>query len=260
MTCCLVSVGSNLGDSAKLLDDAVARLSAASGIFGVKPSSWCQTAPAGGPTGQRTFLNGAMAFDSNLSPGALLATMQRIEHQLGRTRHQRWDARTIDLDLLLFGDEIIESDALVVPHPRMLGRRFVLEPAVEIAPQMLHPRLGWTLSHTLEHLKSHPPVFGIAGWDESCLLNGLHSAVTQRLSQDGVSSAFSLIPFRADSHCRLVFLLRGGTSSRLGTGLLSLRKMVYDAAKFPVMEVLAEPEDWLIEELAAGILASGETL
>lgn len=260
MTCCLVSVGSNLGDSAKLLDDTVVRLSAASGIFGVKPSGWCQTQPVGGPTGQPVFLNGAIALDSELSPRSLLATMQQIERELGRTRHQRWDARTIDLDLLLFGDEIIESDALVVPHPRMLGRRFVLEPAVEIAPQMVHPRLGWTLSHTLEHLKSHPPVFGIAGWDESCSLDRLHAAVDKRLRQSGVTSAFSLIPFRADSHCRLVFLLRGGTSSRLGTGLLSLRKMVYDADKFPVMEVLAEPEDWLIEELAAGILASGETL
>jgi 2-amino-4-hydroxy-6-hydroxymethyldihydropteridine diphosphokinase len=116
-------------------------------------------------------LNGALTFDTALGPRALHAALKRIERELGRTQGERWGARPIDLDLLLYdgpaggsgnvGGSGIERDVaewvivtpeLQVPHPRLSFRRFVLEPAAEIAPEMLHPVIGWSIEQLLEHL------------------------------------------------------------------------------------------------------------
>lgn len=119
-------------------------------------SSWHDTAPIGGPGGQGNFLNGAVIVQTELAPLALAAELHSIESQLGRERVIRWDARVIDIDLLLYDDWQINLPSLTVPHPRMSFRRFVLEPADEIAGAWRHPGVGWTLGQLLFQLRQAP--------------------------------------------------------------------------------------------------------
>lgn len=149
---CLIALGSNLGDRAAILTRAVDRLSATPGITVLRVSRIYETAPSGGPPGQGPFLNAAAMLQTSLEPLALLAVLHNIEAELGRVRDVHWGARTLDLDLLLDGGRVINSPALTVPHPRMQTRRFVLEPAAEIAADMLHPVLRRTIGELLAEL------------------------------------------------------------------------------------------------------------
>ncbi|HEX5443088.1 MAG TPA: 2-amino-4-hydroxy-6-hydroxymethyldihydropteridine diphosphokinase, partial [Pirellulales bacterium] len=164
----LIALGANLGDRAHTLRRAVELLAAHPAIAGVEASGIHETAPVGGPRGQGSFLNAAVSLDASLAPEQLHALLLDIEAQLGRTRGQRWAARTIDLDLLLFGDEVINTSALAVPHPRLAFRRFVLAPATEVAPHMVHPLAGWTIRRLLAHLNEAPPYVAILGTPDSC--------------------------------------------------------------------------------------------
>ena len=120
-------------------------------------SCWRETAPVGGPPGQPPFLNGALLAETSLAPHDLLAALQQIENDLGRRRAERWGPRTIDLDLLLYDELVLDTPSLTLPHPRMAWRRFVLEPAAEVAGAMLHPTIGWTIARLLEHLNTARP-------------------------------------------------------------------------------------------------------
>ncbi len=146
MTVCLLGLGANLGDPQLQLDDAVRRLAGHPGIAVRAVSRWRVTTPIGGPPGQPDFLNGAVLLDTRLTVFELLRQIQGIEQALGRRRGQRWDARPIDIDILLFGQTICRRRDLQVPHPWMPVRRFVLEPAAEIAAALRHPVLGWTVA------------------------------------------------------------------------------------------------------------------
>jgi 2-amino-4-hydroxy-6-hydroxymethyldihydropteridine diphosphokinase len=154
MTNCLIALGSNLGDRAATLDAAIAVLAAAPGVQLVSRSSWQLTIAVGGDGSQPEFLNGAALLKTSRVVAELHALLQQVETQFGRQRHQRWGNRTLDLDLLLCGDSIVDTPTLTLPHPRMSFRRFVLEPAVEIAGSMVHPTIGWTLGALLERLDS----------------------------------------------------------------------------------------------------------
>jgi 2-amino-4-hydroxy-6-hydroxymethyldihydropteridine diphosphokinase len=160
---CLVGLGSNLGNRADHLDQAVAALRASQEITNLSVSTTHATKPIGGPVGQSEFLNATVRFETSLSPQALLVKLQRVETELGRTRDLRWSARTIDLDLLLYDREIIETKFLFVPHPRMAFRRFVLEPAAEIAGDMFHATTGFTVRQLLQRLDSTPNYIAITG-------------------------------------------------------------------------------------------------
>lgn len=140
-----VALGANLGDRAGAIARAVEALRATPGVRVVAVSRLWETAPFGPP--QPAYLNAALALDTELDALALLARLHAIEAEAGRTRgEERNQPRTLDLDLLLFGGLVIEARELIVPHPRMHERAFVLEPLAEIAPEALHPRLGETIA------------------------------------------------------------------------------------------------------------------
>lgn len=144
-----IALGSNLGDRASHLAFAVARLTAL--LDSLTVSAWHDTAPVGvGP--QPRFLNGAAVGETRLSPRALLEELLAIERARGRQRPQPGAARTLDLDLILYGAEVVNEPGLVVPHPRFRERRFVLAPLVEIAPTLIDPVTGRTVAQLLEKL------------------------------------------------------------------------------------------------------------
>jgi 2-amino-4-hydroxy-6-hydroxymethyldihydropteridine diphosphokinase len=159
----LVALGANLGEREQTLAAAVQQLAAAPGIQLLTHSNWLSTAPVGGPAGQATFLNGAALLETTLSPPELLDALLNFEVALGRHRAERWAARSLDLDLLLFDQQVILSEALEVPHPGLAFRRFMLEPAAQIAAHMRHPRIGWTLGQLVDHLNTSANYLALAG-------------------------------------------------------------------------------------------------
>lgn len=142
MTRAFVGLGSNLGDRAKALTQAVAALQGA-GVHVVAGSSVYDTDPVGGPS-QPRFLNQVVEIETDLAPRRLLETCQRIEVLLGRNRarEERWGPRPIDLDVLAVGEAIAKEPGLEVPHPRIADRAFVLVPWAEIAPEFEVPGRG----------------------------------------------------------------------------------------------------------------------
>ncbi len=151
-TLALIGLGSNVGDRKAHLDGAIAALAATPGVTVRAVSSYHETAPVGGPPGQGAFLNAAAMIETALDPTTLLDVMRAIEAGAGRVRAVRWAERTLDLDLLLFGNLILDSAELTIPHPRMPVRHFVLAPLAEIAPAAVDPRTGRTVSELLADL------------------------------------------------------------------------------------------------------------
>ncbi|MFS0577321.1 2-amino-4-hydroxy-6-hydroxymethyldihydropteridine diphosphokinase [Sporosarcina sp. 179-K 3D1 HS] len=135
MNVSFLSIGSNMGDRLRHLQQSVYTLHSQEGIEVVAVSSIYETAPIGF-IGQADFLNMAVKIQTSLDPHTLLNVCQQIESDLGRKRLIRWGPRTIDLDILLYNNENIESENLIIPHPRMLERAFVLVPLFEIAPEL----------------------------------------------------------------------------------------------------------------------------
>ncbi|MCC7473833.1 MAG: 2-amino-4-hydroxy-6-hydroxymethyldihydropteridine diphosphokinase [Pirellulales bacterium] len=153
MPTCLLGLGANLGDCQATLETAVREIAALPNVQVVRASRWQRTKPVGGPAGQNEFVNGALLIESSLPALTLLAELQQIETRHGRQRTERWAPRTLDIDLLLYGRNVCETAMLTLPHPRMSFRPFVLVPAVEVAPAVLHPTIGWPLERLLLHLQ-----------------------------------------------------------------------------------------------------------
>ncbi len=149
---CLISFGSNLGDRDQRIADAAAIISRSPLADQFVASRLFETPPIGGPGGQEPFLNAVAAFDTNASAREVLKLLQETENRLGRLRRQRWGARSIDLDVVLHGELIGGSSALVVPHPRYTARQFVLQPACDVAAHYRDPRFGWTIEQLSRHL------------------------------------------------------------------------------------------------------------
>jgi 2-amino-4-hydroxy-6-hydroxymethyldihydropteridine diphosphokinase len=147
-----VGLGSNLGDRGGTIAAAVERLRRTPGVAVSAVSTLIENPAVGGPVGSPPYLNGAAEVRTTLPPVDLLRVLLAIESDLGRVRVERWGPRTVDLDLLLYGDAVIASAELTVPHPRMHERRFVLEPLATIAPMAVHPVFQVTTRSLLESL------------------------------------------------------------------------------------------------------------
>ena len=146
-----VALGSNHGDRAAHLDFAVSRLSSV--LASLRVSRWHETDWVGAEPGAHPrVLNGAAVGEATLSARELLDALLAIERDRGRDRSLAGAPRTLDLDLILFGDQILQEPGLIVPHPRFRERRFVLEPLAEIAPEMIDPVTGRTAMELLAAL------------------------------------------------------------------------------------------------------------
>ena len=153
---CLIAVGSNLGDRLTNVGAGVAGLASADGVELLAVSKLYETAPVGGPDDQGAFYNAAVLVDSTLPATELLALLHHVEADRERRRIVRWGPRTLDLDLLVYGDLVSDDPALQVPHPRQHLRRFVLVPVCDIAPELVHPSLGRTMADLLAELPVEP--------------------------------------------------------------------------------------------------------
>jgi 2-amino-4-hydroxy-6-hydroxymethyldihydropteridine diphosphokinase len=136
-----ISIGSNIGERLLHLKDAVRALHTHNEVSVLSVSSIYETAPVG-YTDQEDFLNIVIEIRTSLDVYSLLSVCQEIEHELGRVRTVRWGPRIVDLDILLYNNDNINAENLIVPHPRMHERAFVLIPLLEIAPETVHPVTG----------------------------------------------------------------------------------------------------------------------
>jgi 2-amino-4-hydroxy-6-hydroxymethyldihydropteridine diphosphokinase len=161
-----VALGANLGDREATFAAVVRALELESDLLLLGASTVYETDPIG-PPGQGAYLNAVLGLRSWLAPLALLRRLQAIEAALGRDRarpSQRWGPRTIDLDLLFYGDRCIDLPDLTVPHPRVHERAFVLMPLAELAPSLVHPRLGATIEEIAFALIESIHAEGVRPW------------------------------------------------------------------------------------------------
>ena len=146
-----LSLGSNLGDRAATLEAALRALKGFGDVRINRRSSLYETAPMG-KTDQPDFYNIVIEVETALSPEVLLDRCQEVERALGRVRGARWGPRTVDVDILLYDRDTVSSERLIIPHPEMLRRRFVLEPLIEIAPDAVLPD-GAPIAPYLAHVR-----------------------------------------------------------------------------------------------------------
>lgn len=148
MTRVLLSLGSNTDQPAKQIARAIKHISNLRGVEVVRTSSVIRT-PPWGKTDQPDFLNMAILIDTTIDVAQLMENILIIELKMGRMRQEKWGPRNIDIDIILYGAQAVQSELVTVPHPYMHERRFVLEPAAEIAPELIHPILNKSITELL---------------------------------------------------------------------------------------------------------------
>lgn len=246
MATCLISVGANLGDRRHTIEHSLQRVSKLLSTTLVSRSELYATAAVGGPADQPEFLNAAAIIETSLTPLELLHGLQEIQREAGRVADTRWGPRTLDLDLLLYDAIILHTPELVIPHPRMSFRRFVLEPAVEVAPDMIDPRNGWTVRRLWQHLQQTPNFLAITGLP-GVGQTGLARAAAARLGAEAVLQPARLADLHFDSPSR-----------DLSRELEFLRQCL---RVLPRRDVVSAEQTWIcdfwIEELLVSVEAAG---
>jgi 2-amino-4-hydroxy-6-hydroxymethyldihydropteridine diphosphokinase len=156
-----ISIGSNLGERVKNCEGAVKRISGNPAVKLIKKSSFYESSPWG-RTDQPPFINGALEVETSLKPRELLEFLKALEVELGRrppeTPEERWGPRVIDMDIVFYGDQVIEEEGLTIPHPHAHERGFVMVPLGEIAPDLIHPVLKKKVSELAGGLKDRGEV------------------------------------------------------------------------------------------------------
>ena len=147
-----IAVGANLGDREANIRSAIEQLNDPPQTRVLRESKLSPFPAVGGPANSPDFLNGVIEIETTFAPHDLLHRLLEIERHMGRERREKWEPRIIDLDLLLYGDQIINSDTLTVPHPLMHTRRFVLQPLAQLAPRLIHPTLEAPIADLLAKL------------------------------------------------------------------------------------------------------------
>ena len=150
MAKCAIALGSNLGNSLNTLESSLQLLYEMPSINLITTSSWYRTKPVGPP--QPDYLNGCALLEVQQTPEEFLVLLQAVELQFGRVRTERWGARTLDLDLLLYDELVLNTPNLQIPHPRMRERAFVLVPLAEIAADWLEPRSGKAIAQLVKEV------------------------------------------------------------------------------------------------------------
>lgn len=176
----LISLGANLGNVMETMRSAGRLLCDEFGGSALAFSHLYRTPAVGGPDGQSDFLNAVVTLESPLSCWEIWAAIQRVEAELGRQRMHRWEARRIDIDLLLHRDEKIWTPHLKVPHPRMCMRTFVLEPAIEVASDAIDPVTQWPLMHLAEHVRREVELPIVAVCNTRTLAAAIEAAMRER--------------------------------------------------------------------------------
>lgn len=269
MLTALIGLGANLQSPAQMLDDALHELEACPHVVVQSASARFTTRPAGGPADQMQYVNAAARLETTLSADELFRRLVDIEDRLGRQRNQRWGPRTIDLDLLLYDDLVLESPRLNVPHSRMSFRRFVLEPAVEIAGDLVHPLIGWTVERICNHLKNSPPYFAIAGPDAASRFE-LARRVSDRVAGRSILTGHDLrspLEFSAQPLISDFWEVQERRNGKpVGMSLPRPRLVVEldvtdpfaPLPDGPSLQVTSRDMPWAVEEVVAAIQASTE--
>ena len=149
---CYLGLGSNLGDKLQFITKAIDQISKLENVEIKRTSSMIETKPYG-KTDQPDFINCVIELDTDLLPEELLKKCLYIENQLGRIRNEKWGPRTIDIDMLFYEDEIIDTELLVLPHPQLHKREFVLISLNELCPDIVHPKLNKKIRDIFMELK-----------------------------------------------------------------------------------------------------------
>jgi 2-amino-4-hydroxy-6-hydroxymethyldihydropteridine diphosphokinase len=152
MTECAIALGSNQGDSLSILESSLNVLNQIPGIELKTTSSWYQTQAVGTKEPQADYLNGCALLSASQTPEELITILQATELQFGRTSKGDLQPRTLDLDLLFYGDLVLNTPVLTLPHPRMAERAFVLVPLAEIAPEWIEPVSGLKIARLLRNV------------------------------------------------------------------------------------------------------------
>jgi 2-amino-4-hydroxy-6-hydroxymethyldihydropteridine diphosphokinase len=184
----LIGLGSNLGDRKTILEAAITALAETPGVDVRAVSTFHETSPVGGPEGQGAFLNAAAMLATTLDAEPLLDVLNGVEERAKRVRTVRWGARTLDLDLLLFGESVVRTRRLTIPHPRMALRRFVLAPAHEIAPSAIDPMTTRTIAELLANIDHRPSYLAFHG-DDGPFKETVFRRVVAELQADGSASS-----------------------------------------------------------------------
>ncbi|MCI0333972.1 MAG: 2-amino-4-hydroxy-6-hydroxymethyldihydropteridine diphosphokinase [Planctomycetes bacterium] len=237
----LLGLGSNLGTREETLRAAIAAIEALPDVRVARASEFYTSRPLGGPPGQGDFLNAAAAIETKTPPLRLLDELQDIESRQGRKPAKRWAPRTLDIDLLLYDDEVMETPMLTLPHPRMTFRRFVLQPAAEVAPRMLHPVIGWPVERFLLHLDAASDQVAIVSPSEN-YRGHFAELIAERfgarpIDRPSFATADQLWPSQLTLWLEIDKRSAGGTSvSSKPAGL------PYAAAAFPKLTILLDAE------------------